>query len=209
MAREADSILEGIRRDYAPAPAEGVVRVLFLGTSQTWGSGAAVEAETFVRVIERRLNATVEGQRIECLNAGVSGAYSPRLAAMYVGSLLELEPDVVVVNLSNNDLKPEAFATALETIARAGAERGVDTLFCLEANSVEHRPGELPMHATMRRVAEELDVPLIDLHAYLGERSDTGFLWWDLVHPTSYGHHLIAARLVPELARAAEAIGSR
>ena len=67
----------------------------------------------------------------------------------------------------------------------------------LEPNSPEATPGELPLHPVMRRVAAEQGVPLVDLHAALRRDQPLGFLWWDFVHPTSFGHRRIAEHLAP------------
>ena len=40
----------------------------------------------------------------------------------------------------------------------------------------------------------------------LAERADQGFLWWDFVHPTSFGHEMIADVVFPEVEKRVEAI---
>lgn len=75
-------------------------------------------------------------------------------------------------------------------------------LFAQEANSIERR-SEAPLHATMRRVAEERGIPIADVHGALARQYDRGFLWWDPVHPTSLGHRLIAETLLPEVRKLA------
>lgn len=204
--REAREIVEATAA-YRGTREPGTVRVLFVGTSQTWGAGADAEDATFPSVCERLLNERAGGgRRIECVNAGISGARAPLLFELYRDKLLDLEPDVVVVDLSNNDDPAgggdaRAFAAALLGIGRLNAERGIATLFSLEPNSIELRPEGLPLHAAVRRVASTLDVPVVDTHAYLRARADTGWLWWDFVHPTNYGHRLIAECLVPPIER--------
>jgi cob(I)alamin adenosyltransferase len=67
--------------------------------------------------------------------------------------------------------------------------------FVLEPNSLELPSRDLPAkHAILREVAAALDVPVVDLPAAIGraEREDAGFLWWDPVHPTSFGQALAA-----------------
>lgn len=51
----------------------------------------------------------------------------------------------------------------------------------------------------MRRLGTELRVPLVDMHAHLRSSRDTGFLWWDQVHLTSYGQRLFADKLYGEI----------
>lgn len=205
-------VREEIRSKHEPKPEPGVVRVLVMGSSQTWGAGATRHGESLVDFLQRDLDA-LGGPRFECINAGISGFTAARLLEIYAEEWVDLEPAVAVVNLSTNDshdakgdgVDEEGFARALEGFARLNAERGIRTLFVLEANSTEYRPEGPPLHATMRRVAAAEGVPLVDAHAYVKAREELGFLWWDFVHPSSLGHELIAEVLAPAVAEVAAA----
>ena len=59
-------------------------------------------------------------------------------------------------------------------------------------NSPEVQPEELWLHPAMTYVGNKFGVPTIDLHSYMRSIDSIGFLWWDLVHPTSYGHERLA-----------------
>lgn len=187
----------GTVAELAPATELERVRVLVVGTSQTWGAGAAHADEGFVEVLEDLLAAADPGRRWECVNAGVSGLRAPRLLELFRDRWLALEPDVLVVNLSFNDKDPVAFAEALHGFARVAAEHRVAVLFALEPSSIEATPEELPLHAVMRAVGAERGVPVVDVHRALAQQYDRGLMWWDPVHPTSFGHRLIAETLLP------------
>ena len=105
----------------------------------------------------------------------------------------------MILNVSHNDKDEdqEGFVSGLEDFVAFNRERGIATIFSLEATSLEAYPGGLALHGPMREVAERLGVPVVDTHARLEEAYDHGFLWWDTVHPTSYGHRLIAEALAP------------
>lgn len=193
---EVNQITEEIRARY-PRAHPGVTRILVVGTSQTWGAGATRADEGFVSVLERRLEAERPGRDFECVNGGVSGLRAPRLLELFRQEWLALEPDLVVLNLSNNDKDAAAFAQALHGFARLCAEHGIPALFALEANSSEVVPGELVLHPTMRAVAAEHAIPVVDVHRELERSAGRGFLWWDFVHPTSFGHRLVAEALLP------------
>jgi hypothetical protein len=53
----------------------------------------------------------------------------------------------------------------------------------------------------VRNVAGEFDAPVFDLYSYLNSDDvyDSGFLWWDSVHLSSYGQDLAAQWLALKL----------
>jgi lysophospholipase L1-like esterase len=193
VAKETKTTSGDLQERFEEAPAADEIRVLFVGTSQTWGAGARVLGETFVFQAERMWNEKLAGRgKAACMKGGISGQNSSVLRERYSKEWIEFQPDVVVINLGTNDTNMEAFRANLARFVELNGERGIRTVFALEANSIEHRPTSLPQHADMRKVAEEKGVEVIDVHGLLKERYDEGFLWWDFVHPTSFGHRLIA-----------------
>jgi phospholipase/lecithinase/hemolysin len=69
-------------------------------------------------------------------------------------------------------------------------------VFVLEANSVEIDPeggkGLSTKHSVMRQIGTEENIRIIDIHHYLASLTpQSGNLWWDIVHPTTFGHKLI------------------
>jgi len=198
MTRE---VVQDIRDAFGDMPGENFYRVLFLGSSQTWGAGASKQSMTFVSKFEKKLNGSgIPGTRFECMNAGVPGLQSSSLLDLYWMELLNLKPGVVVINLSNNDGDSEQFASNLQTMIEVSRRDGIQPVFVLEANSVEASDNGLKeRHEAMRRVGAAHKVPVIDMHAYLGRKYDDGFLWWDKVHLTDFGHELFAGKIYEEL----------
>ncbi len=87
--------------DYAYAKPKGVRRIVCLGDSFT--AGYEVEqAETFASVLERELAS--QSQRVEVLNAGVSGFSTAEELLYLERELGRYEPDVVVLSFFSNDL---------------------------------------------------------------------------------------------------------
>ncbi len=193
-----------IKRELAGRTGEDARRILFMGSSQTWGSGAARRDETFVIVLERLLNERARGERYVCINSGVSGSRAHHLYYLYEGELLNLEPDLCVVHLSFNDYQPSEFSAALDRFAALGRARGVDTIFSIEPSSTERKGVNEAMRSAMRAASERHGVPLVDTYDAMRKRRDDGFLWWDMVHPTSFGHRLIAETLVGPIEDALE-----
>ncbi|MCU0862965.1 MAG: SGNH/GDSL hydrolase family protein [Planctomycetes bacterium] len=176
-------------------------RILLLGGSQTWGSGASTEADVWTRLLERRLNDAAPERAIECINVATSGATSTTLLPKYRDEWRQLfRPHLTVVNLGHNDLAVVEFGWNLAAFADLALEVGSDIVFVLEPNSVEDpRPHLGDNHFVMRFVAKERNAPVIDLPAFFADAHDRGFLWWDMVHQTSAGQQLMAEEMCRQL----------
>ncbi len=203
---EADEIRGTLRTLYPSPPAANVSRVLFLGSSQTWGAGAARKEEVMTRVLERMLNAKAEpGHRYEVANGGISATVSGDLLQLYEKEWIHLRPHLVVVNLSHNDFDMALFRANLRRLAQLSRAKGIATLFVLEANSGEERKAALDEiashHAVMREAAAAEGVPVVDMHARLLTEQDRGFLFWDAVHMSSLGQRLFAEHIYPDVKR--------
>lgn len=191
-----------LARTYPLAPpAPGVRRIVVLGTSQTWGSGASRPEDVWVTRLEEALNAAAApGERFELVNAGLPGETSRELAELWEERWVAWQPEVVLVNLGNNDRDAAALAREVDRIAAINEERGIRTVLIPEANSTESRSerslrGLEEKHAALRRVAVQRRLAVVETHAPLVAARDDGFLWWDRVHLTSYGQARLAALL--------------
>jgi lysophospholipase L1-like esterase len=178
----------------------GVARLLFLGTSQTFGTGADAREASFVELIAAHLRNGGEGlPPVECINTAIPGAISSTLVPLYRAKWHHFAPDLVVVNLGVNDCHEPTFPNRLENLIQFNRELGIRTAFVCEAAAVEFHPQPLWTHLAMARKAAHYGIPCWDSYGHLVELSDTGFLWWDVVHPTNYGHRLIAEFLLPRI----------
>ena len=107
MLREWNDYLDAHRlrgkRFAIPKPA-GTVRVVCLGTSSTWGHGIEESSGLdYPSILGDLLRERLPGVPLEAVNAGVSGASTPRLLYFLREVLLDLEPDLVVLSVSYND----------------------------------------------------------------------------------------------------------
>jgi lysophospholipase L1-like esterase len=198
-----DDRAEAIRDYLGRRPFVGGTTILLLGTSQMWGTGAwRVEDRIAVRLHER-LSAREPRANLYLVNASQRGGNSRRLLERYREHLHRFEPDLVLVDLSNNDSDPRVFGESLRSMVRQANQNDSEILFVLEPNSVESDTAWLEAkHEIMRKVARQTGTPCIDLHAYLAGPGvyDSGILWWDAVHLTSYGQKLAAEFLAREMA---------
>ncbi|MDH3745675.1 MAG: SGNH/GDSL hydrolase family protein [Acidobacteriota bacterium] len=177
-------------------------RILFLGTSQTWGAGARREEETFVAGVEAILNTSVTtGRRYECINAGFSSLKAKGLLPILNWDLLPLRPEVLLINLSSNDRSNQGgFAANVRQMVESARQVGIRTVLIKEANDPGSTDrGLLARYAELDQVGAEFGLPVIDMHEHLRNYDDSGFLWWDHVHLTAYGQRLIAEKLAAEL----------
>ena len=167
-------------------------RILFLGTSQMWGSGASSPNERIASRVSSLLNTGASGRNIYVINGSKRGSNSFELLSNCKDHLYLFRPDLVIVDLSNND-DARSFDKGLRSLLEWTRSIHSNTLFILEANSPEvDRIRD--RHAIMRNISTQYHVPLLDLNGYLTSDGvyDSGFLWWDVVHLTSYGQELAA-----------------
>lgn len=196
-------VYERIEERYTQAPRPDTVRIVFIGSSQTHGSGAARESETLVRQTEAILNERSRHQRFECVNTAVHGHRLARMGRNYLERWIELEPNVVVVNASNNDIGHGIgrFRRWLVRLIDESRKRGIEVVLVMEPNSPERNPKLLrEFHGVMQQAGDRHGARVVDMYAHLTEHKDDGFLWWDWVHLTSFGQRLFAERLVEDLA---------
>ncbi len=203
--------VDSIRAKYPPITGDSVYRILFLGSSQTLGTGAAKKNETWVRVLESKLNADAHGRRYEAVVAAAQGLTSARIL-----ELLRALPDVgaksAVINLSNDDQDMSDFRANIDSIIATLRARNTKPILLLDFDSPEHKRGGtasadaggqhntiLERHAVIIERGKALGIPVIDLDPLIQEKVKSGFFFWDVVHPTSYGHRAIAARLHDDL----------
>ncbi len=178
----------------------GEKRIVFLGASQTWGVGASLRGDTFVNRLETLLNHDrAPNQRVLTLNGAVPGSISLFLNKHYRDFLATFEHSWLVVSLGVNERDPDIFRDNLRNIVESARGMGVRPLFCIEALSMETHPNGPDSKAIVVEVAREMGIPLFDLHEAVQNAQDDGLFWWDVVHPTSYGHRRIAEALLPLL----------
>ena len=99
-----------------PPKSDRTIRVAFLGTSQTYGSGAERISETFVARCHGLLAQALGDISVETYNFSISGSNSTELLGKYAESWRFSQPDLLVINLSNNDRKLDTLTANLRTL---------------------------------------------------------------------------------------------
>lgn len=182
-----------------------VKTIMFLGSSQTRGEGASIKGNSFVEKFIGLLNQT-SNQKFIAFNTGLSGLDSSELVSHYINYWSNIPTDFLIVNLSSNDCSQgrdvKKFAEELQTLIDfnfAQKNKKTQLIFLVEAESKEVNSEESIFQKTMKEIAVKNKIPLLDTHQHLLTQNDTGILWWDFVHPTDYGHQLIAEYLYANL----------
>jgi lysophospholipase L1-like esterase len=200
---DTEAAVQRIRREIGALASDSRLRILLIGTSQSWGAGALRPEDVWGRVLERELDErfSAEGRRFVVVNTAIPGLQAPGLLELYRREWQKAKPDLVIVDLGHNDRRGPAFGAALEGFVETNRARGIPTVFIPEPNASEGpmRPRLRRNHEIMRGVARALDVPVIDAHSWLRQERDSGFLWWDGVHLTSYGQRLLGEHVASEL----------
>jgi hypothetical protein len=95
----------GFRPPDIPVPKpRGTYRVCALGDSFTWG--ATPVEETYPTYLEHRLRALCPERAIEVVNCGLPARTTISEISAFLGTAPSLEPDLVLLQLLDNDLEP-------------------------------------------------------------------------------------------------------
>ncbi len=91
-------------RRHALSPAPGVVRVMALGSSSTWGHGVpAGSGLDYPTLVERLWNDAHAEQPIEVINGAIRGSSAARMLVVFREYLLAFAPDIVTLSFTYND----------------------------------------------------------------------------------------------------------
>jgi lysophospholipase L1-like esterase len=197
---ESDELLNQYSTEFDQ---QNTTRIMFIGSSQTKGEGSSLKGEDFVSQFASLVKKHNEddGQKFEIINASVAGFPACELFTYFETKWIKLKPNFVVINLSSNDEQyglQFAFEETLENFIRMSKAHSFTLVFVAEANSIEIN-SEMATHQIMEKIAKEHHIVFIDMHHYLTKYTKNGILWWDFVHPTSFGHQLIANHLFQSL----------
>lgn len=171
------------------------LRIAFLGGSLSKGEMVKKEA-CFVSLFEAQIAGVLgRDKKISILRYGESGTLSAN-GLFKVGKLMEEKPDLVFVDYAMNDPGDRYLWETTEGILYQLCQAGsgvVVLLFCNEQGQCTR--------GAMERAANHYHLPVYDIGKKIYSRIEKGELTWqeyaqDYVHPTVYGHELIAEYLL-------------
>ena len=220
----ASGVVRGARAaDAVTAPGAGVIRIVTLGDSITKGVRPGVQAEeTFAALVQAQLRA--QGLVAEVANVGIGGERTDGALQRLDADVIAKRPQIVTVMYGTNDsyvdpqqtesrLSLAAYEANLREIVRRLRAAGAIVVLMTEPRWAEgsrtNGAGEDPnvrLEAYLqacRRVAQELDTPLVDHFAHWSAmtRRGTKLMDWttDGCHPNPRGHAELAHRIVQAL----------
>jgi len=183
---------------YSSPPFNKYLKIILVGSSQTWGTGASTDETTWARLFETGLKKQCNTENICCINVGIPGSNSGKLLKNYTDRWIWLKPDICIIDLSNNDRGSPKFRGNLSEFIRLNNINNIETVFICEPIT-EYRPKPYQDIQIMKELAVRYHVRIIDMYSYLLPRQDDGFLFWDFIHLTDYGQKLFADKLLTEL----------
>lgn len=169
-------------------------RIAFLGGSITKGEMVKKE-ESFLSLLEKRWKE--EKQDIQIINRGESGTMSSN-GIYKVPEIIEQKPDLLFLDYAMNDTGDRFLAECVEGMVSTLLREGIAVVILFFCNDQG-----LCTRGAMERIAAHYQIPIWDIGAKVIEKLQDGSLTWeeygqDYVHPTPYGHQLIA-RYIGEL----------
>ncbi|HEX4923927.1 MAG TPA: SGNH/GDSL hydrolase family protein [Bdellovibrionales bacterium] len=175
------------------------VRVVFVGTSQLAGAGAAAPDETVMAHVYRELSKSIKG--LELYNLSINGGNTGELFERYKSRFTSLRPRAMIFVLGVNDAHVETFPESLRSFLDYNEKAGVESILALEPTSFERPKGTylLEAYKVIESEAKTRGARVGRLNDYMVEPDvrDKGLIWWDFVHLTSYGQKLLAQQLTP------------
>lgn len=197
----SEETIDRIKGDLDQAKHSQKFRILLLGSSQTWGAGALNAESTIESFLARKLES--RGHCYKVVNGGINGITAAQTQKLVEPLFKNFKPDMVLINLSWNDNRNFGFAKEFEGLVDSLISLGPKIKIVL-LSEAHHEwfsgPGEQdPNHLFIEKFSRKRGISFVDMHKYLTERKETGFLWWDTIHLTSYGQWLFSERMFAEI----------
>ncbi len=194
-------IYSNLKTNYFKKKYQKKYKILFLGSSQTWGAGAQYEGDTISEKFKLYLKEKIPGQSFEVFNGAVSGQITKNLFEHF-SLFSENYPELVILNMSFNDNPNlEVFEDYLRRFIDLSREKNFKLVLVPEAFFDMSQTTLILGQNLVASVAKEQKIEYVLVHDYLQAKVNTGFLWWDVVHLSSYGQDLLSRKLVDSLYR--------
>ena len=180
------------------------ITIAYIGGSVTEGAYASNYAKTsYAGLTFAWWEKTFPKANFTYLNAGVGGTSSLFGVHRVEEDLLKHEPDFVIVEFAVNDCddpyQTEAYANLVHRILNHDAQPAVMLLCVMNENGKNNQDLQIP-------VGKHYDLPMISYRDAIWPEVKNGKYLWaeigaDYVHPTDYGHAIIAELVISYLTK--------
>ena len=91
--------------------------------------------------------------------------------------------------------------SGLSDLLAFAQNQGVKTLLLKEANFHADEQNVQKKLEIVQKLGDEFQAPVLDLNGFMmnAQAADSGFIWWDAAHLTSYGQTVAAGWLAPQV----------
>ncbi len=196
------------------------LRIVALGSSSTYGTGASGEAATYPRRLEVELAPLFPGVELEVINKGVPGEVADDMVARLDRDVLALSPDLVVWQTGTNDalrdLPVDRFArTTVDAIGRLH-HAGIDVVLMEPQYSPKlvQRPHYADYVETLRTIGHTAGAPLVRRFDIMkawkasGQFVDSTMLQTDSLHMRDASYACLGWVVARSIANAINDVGS-
>lgn len=169
--------------------------IVVMGASQTWGAGASSSGTTFTAVLQDSLRNTLRDSNITVINVGVSDIDPETMCGDYINRWSLYQPQLVIINASNNGVDTNLLKEKLQVLVTYNRQHKISTLFIEGPAEDANRLFEKDM--ALRTIAGTNGITSVEMQSVMQQYKDSGYLWWDAVHLSDYGHYIFAKRILP------------
>ncbi|MBY0554669.1 SGNH/GDSL hydrolase family protein [bacterium] len=176
-------------------------KIVFMGSSQTYGGGAASMETIFSSQVVNEL-IKCSKRPVASVNISSPGDRIEYFLRTYKKLVQFWKPTLLVVSLGANEHDPDVFEESLKQIISWNAEIGAKTVLIKESNTLEIGKNNFAsQYEVLERLGRKYSLPVLNLDAFINstEIYDKGILWMDQAHFDRAGHDLTAVWLLAEL----------
>lgn len=159
--------------------------VLFLGSSQTYGEGAT-------HISKRWTTRFCSKQAIKnCVNLGIRSATSHTFIKLNK-DIITSRPQKIFYSLAFNDANPAKHMTNTKKLVQSWKNQGIEVILILEPNRDKYNY----LHQNLENIGKLLNVKTVNMQSAMENSKQLGWLWWDKIHLTDFGHDVFSNLLI-------------
>jgi len=181
------------------------LKIVAIGSSSTYGSGASSPAASYPSRLEAELKAKLPGLPVTVLNKGIGGEEASQMAARFDADVIDENPDLVLWQVGSNSVlrdhpaPGEIIRQGVEKLKASGAE--VILINPQYAPKIISKPGVGQSVDVITATAHDAEVGLFDRFSVMRHWVETEqmafeqFLSPDLLHMNDWSYACVAKLL--------------